>query len=1770
MGTNADPTQMEGLQTQDRETLDQLNLTVKTQSVQIEALSKALEQLMVQNTQMMETFQTVLKKPSQGDPTPNPATEASPNQSDGPLFAFKNPAARDLAKRVFSFPDESQLVGPSNWQAWKQALYIQFRALGIADFVKSPELAKNLSPEDQAVVLLLLRDSCGKGPREAITWHLCPVEAFAALTQNYCLPHDLERDSLYREFHALNFKQFKGSIGEFNSYFNSLVARLQLNQVDISAIDIQNQYLKALEGSFPTWAERLRSTIRSIKALGGSTDALNLQYLMADLLAEESNPISTVHKQAASYRANGNQNGSQKPKGKDNGSGNNKKDRKKNKSAKGKGKGGSESSEKNSDSSGSSTSDKKSKKSKDGAKSNSNEEGTTFVALNYNLFTGGFSGFNAHPGIVEENDDATSGVVDLESLSGSDTSDSSEGDSSDSEDSVTSDMPAAVHCTCCEHSNNSHSAANPSNSRGKRKAVLYDTGSTHHIFANRELFSSFSTNVELKIGTGGGPVYPKGVGTVTLDVQRSENPDDYEKLTLQNVLYIPSFDVNIISGILHYQSGGVLIKQSLFGSNRRCWGRLNFQRHGFFLRVKGHACPIISQQDPFGGFSHSSDGFMPRPELKVELSNVPPKDREEYARYYSDSEENMDIDNAEGPNSNAKKAVPRQLKKKASAGGNMPTSSAKRPNDSRAVEPRALDETLDNSSEGPIPEDTIAPKRGVSHTREPLSEPPLLGAVEAAPATIEHSPAGLKKTASGWISPEGDLVVGGDEELALKALLWHRRLGHIGLALLKKTCGIAKGLPNFTEIKGLQCTTCAKTVAVRRTRKSPLPDPDNVLDSIEGDTLEISPMPHNRRPVLLMLVDRKSRFRWVLLLPNKKGPTVSVAIKGFFRALKSRYGRYPRRFFFDGGKEVNTEIQDWLQRKGTSFGTSNPYNHGQNGLSERSIRVVLDRLRATINAAGLPHYLWCYIVAGVVGLVNATAVTNRELTPYQEFYDEVEPGSPHRPSLGHHRVIGTHCEAIIPLEKREKSKKLQPRTEAVRLLQALSASTVLVYAPKRRAVYKTSTIKILEGVPTENLAPEGELISEGVVEAKHLQTPDEAPVQGLKPEISVDPVDTDSEADLDFQKNDTPADYRDYPLPPSNNRPPEPVHPTVRPPDRPAVIAPPTRKIPELPVDKMPTDDGNLYQEPPDIDAMDVDALVNYICYKAQAKFPKKKPTKDGEPNSYREALKSADRTKWLAGLGAEFEQLLLKKTFWFLPKAKLPKGRRLITTRPVFKLKKDKHNNPVKYKVRLVAKGFLQVEGLDFTETFASTSIPPTWRILLALAAALDWEIEQIDFIGAFLNSDLDVEIYLSIPEGFAEWASTVNPQFQKVLQACGYNPKEEQIILLKRALYGLKQGPREWQNKLKTLLHGEGFQPLISDPAVFYNAKRKHFIITFVDDCLLIGPDIHYIQRLKKSLNKVYALDDRGPAAYFLGVQIVRDRPKRLLWIHQSQYIDEMLKTFGLEDSRFIGIPLQPGLLNNASGKPVTPSEIKLLQRIIGTVMYLMLLTRPDISFAVQWISRHLTTATTTHINAAKNLLRYLGGTRNLAICYGGSAKSVSIPERLKDTPVAKASKGLKLIGFSDSDFAGDREESKSTYGYLFILAGGPITWKCKRATTVACSTVEAETDALQEAIREAMWLRGLFSELERPVKGPIALFGDNTGSIANSKNPTQHKRTKHTLLKFHFVREKVLLGLVTIEYLDTKRMPADGLTKPLAPPVHRGFLELLGLRSAAQFLP
>ncbi|KAK2067493.1 hypothetical protein P8C59_001231 [Phyllachora maydis] len=379
---------------------------------------------------------------------------------------------------------------------------------------------------------------------------------------------------------------------------------------------------------------------------------------------------------------------------------------------------------------------------------------------------------------------------------------------------------------------------------------------------------------------------------------------------------------------------------------------------------------------------------------------------------------------------------------------------------------------------------------------------------------------------------------------------------------------ITKGLPNFDKIKeaDFYCSSCDRGKAVRRVSKALIPDPPRVLDSIEGDTVKIRPRPYNRNPIVLLLVDRKSRYRWVFNLPNKSGPIVANAIKGFFRGLRNGFSRYPTKFHFDGGTEITDLLTTWLAKRGIKFSTSAPYIHKQNGLVERSVRVILDPPKR-LGYSFLTHLTTTTTTtttttstANPATTITATRSSNissnspfkglssiavKGLIVYNQVTEEGllekakkqhpiarQPRRPIRRGAIGLRAIGAKGEAIIPLETRSKSLKFTSRTEECKLLAVLGSKTYLVYIPSRRAVLKTSTVKFIEdntvlSQPTNNTALEGELVDldldlEGAVSLDPSNLNTEKPISIEIGPSKLESYESSSDSELDEPLPDKP------------------------------------------------------------------------------------------------------------------------------------------------------------------------------------------------------------------------------------------------------------------------------------------------------------------------------------------------------------------------------------------------------------------------------------------------------------------------------------------------------------------------------------------------------------------------------------------------------------------------------------------------------------------------
>ena len=293
-----------------------------------------------------------------------------------------------------------------------------------------------------------------------------------------------------------------------------------------------------------------------------------------------------------------------------------------------------------------------------------------------------------------------------------------------------------------------------------------------------------------------------------------------------------------------------------------------------------------------------------------------------------------------------------------------------------------------------------------------------------------------------------------------------------------------------------------------------------------------------------------------------------------------------------------------------------------------------------------------------------------------------------------------------------------------------------------------------------------------------------------------------------------------------------------------------------------------------------------------------------------------------------------------------------LLSASGFFKKKLDMDGNIHIHKARLVAKGFKQIQGVDYDETFSPVAMLKSVRIILAIATFYDYEIWQMDVKTAFLNGNLSEDVYMIQPEGFVD-------------------PKNaRKICKLQKSIYGLKQASRSWNIRFDEVVKGFGFIKNEEEPCVYKRASGSAvvFLVLYVDDILLIGNDIPMLEATKSSLGKSFSMKDLGEAAYILGIKIYRDRSKRLIGLSQDTYIDKVLKRFNMQDSKKGFLPMSHGVSLCKSQCPSTPDEQEKMSAIpyasaIGSIMYAMLCTRPDIAYALSVARRYQSNSGEAH---------------------------------------------------------------------------------------------------------------------------------------------------------------------------------------------------------------
>lgn len=496
-------------------------------------------------------------------------------------------------------------------------------------------------------------------------------------------------------------------------------------------------------------------------------------------------------------------------------------------------------------------------------------------------------------------------------------------------------------------------------------------------------------------------------------------------------------------------------------------------------------------------------------------------------------------------------------------------------------------------------------------------------------------------------------------------------------------------------------------------------------------------------------------------------------------------------------------------------------------------------------------------------------------------------------------------------------------------------------------------------------------------------------------------------------------------------------------------------------------------------------------------------------PQTLKEALSSSESEQWAKAMREEMDSLIENDTFTLTT---LPEGKHAVGGRWVYAVKE----NPVEtiYKARYVAKGYSQLAGLDYNETFSPTADMTSVRVLMQLAVQYSLELHQMDVKTAYLHAPIDCEIYMEQPEGF------------EVKSERG----EKLVCKLNKSLYGLKQSGRNWNKMLHDFLIENGFVQNTADYCVYCKTvgNERIILIIWVDDLLLATSDVEMLSEVKEMLGTKFKIKDLGRLKHFLGIDFAQTKGE--VKMNQKKYITKILDRFDMTHCKPRTTPCEMKMTFDNEGEPADPKKYR---EVIGSLIYLMTSTRPDLSFVVSKLSQYLSEPKKQHWVAAKHVLRYLKCTVDQELCF-----------RKQDVD-------LKLVAYSDADWAADQNDRRSVTGYCFSLSetGPVVSWKSKKQPTVALSTCEAEYMALSATTQESMYLVNLLKGMDTLNFTPVNIFEDNQGAIALSKNPVTRQRCKHIDIRYHFVRSVVSDGKIVLHYCPTDDMVADVFTKPVA---------------------
>ena len=904
----------------------------------------------------------------------------------------------------------------------------------------------------------------------------------------------------------------------------------------------------------------------------------------------------------------------------------------------------------------------------------------------------------------------------------------------------------------------------------------------------------------------------------------------------------------------------------------------------------------------------------------------------------------------------------------------------------------------------------------------------------------------------------------------------HRMMGHLHEAGILKLQESTTDLTiTGTKLRG--CDICKESKSTRHVK-----DERKNKTTAPGEEISVDVAFVEGTPVLL-LSDTGSGLTMGSIMGRKS--EAAQDLEQMVTYMEKQFQVTVKRIISDnGGEFTGGRLKEWTAKKGIKLILTTPYTPEQNGIAERKNRTIMEMTKAMLNDSKLDkRKYWKYALEHAIYIRNRcpTRILEENQTP-------IEVMTHCKPSLKYLRRFGENC-------------------------------YVYVNKHARRKLDNTGTAAIVLGMRDKGYLIE-ELKTGRVYQSVHVSFPklgNNEILQDYTEEIKEDKGPSESESDEEKQVEEQDPSYQENS---SYQEDPSSVDTTTDDENYTTPVSTPTKKYQKSQREYRvwePKDKKAPKQVSFDVDSSNI---ISGSRRKANMVKIRNLPY----PKTNKEALARPDGNKWRESILSELDSLVENGVWEVVKREDLTIKVNEVDSKWVHIIKRDTIGLLDRYKSRLVGKGYSQIEGVDYTETYAPVIRMSSIRLMLSMALTWKCRVTQMDVVTAYLYGPMDTDVYMKVPESYELIDSNVT--------------REKHVLKCKKGIYGLKQSGFLWNQECKQSMMKLGFSQSYSDPGLYFMETDKSMILItiYVDDILVVTKDENLRKWFEDEFGKIYKVKLLGDVHSLLGANITVNLQDLTVEISQENYCKEMGEHYGLVMEGKQMVPMEAG----TSLPDGESNEIREYRQMVGSAMYAASVSRPDLAFTTGYLGRFSSKCHDEHIKAGRKLIKYIYNTRDCVL---------QMQEVKED----------RLVCYVDASHIS--EGGYSVAGYAIFHDKNLISWRSKKLREATISSMESEVCALVEAVKELIWIKGLLMEIGYYPN--IVIYEDNQACIAICKKAMVNDRTRHLMAKSQFLRDSILIHNMEIKFVPTKEQLADGFTKPKGRGEFENFRKGLGVR-------